>query len=45
MGPGDLAPDDTDLGAADLLAGTVDVGNTLAKVELSLLGGRDTLCS
>lgn len=30
---GDLAPDDPDLGSADLLVGAVDVGNLLAKVE------------
>jgi hypothetical protein len=35
---GDLAPDDTDLGAADLLLATVDVGNALAVVEGGGLG-------
>ena len=34
----DLAPDDTDLGAADLLLATVDVGNALAVVEGGGLG-------
>jgi hypothetical protein len=41
--PGDLAPDDTDLGAADLLLATVDVGNALAVVEGGGLGVVDTL--
>jgi hypothetical protein len=36
--PGDLAPDDTDLGAADLGLATVDVGNALAVVEGGGLG-------
>jgi hypothetical protein len=36
--PGDLAPDDTDLGAADLSLATVDVGNALAVVEGGGLG-------
>jgi hypothetical protein len=36
--PGDLAPDDTDLGAADLGLATVDVGNALAVVEGGSLG-------
>lgn len=40
---GDLAPDDTDLGAADLLLATVDVGNALAVVEGGSLGVVDTL--
>lgn len=30
---GDLAPDDADLGATDLLGGLVDVGDLLAEVE------------
>lgn len=30
---GDLAPDDADLGAADLLGATVNVGDLLAEVE------------
>lgn len=38
MRPGDLAPDDTDLGAADLSLATVDVGNALAVVEGGGLG-------
>lgn len=33
MGPGDLAPDHPDLGAADLLLSPVDIGDLLAKVE------------
>ena len=33
MRPGDLAPDDADLGAPDLLLAPVDVGDLLAKVE------------
>lgn len=41
--PGDLAPDDTDLGAADLLLATVDVGNALAVVEGGGLGVVNTL--
>lgn len=41
--PGDLAPDDTDLGATDLLLATVDVGNALAVVEGGSLGVVDTL--
>ena len=40
---GDLAPDDTDLGAADLLLATVDVGNALAVVEGGGLGVVDAL--
>lgn len=43
MGAGDLAPDNTDLGATNLLGGTVDKSNTLAKVELGVLGSNDTL--
>lgn len=35
--PGDLAPDDSDLGAADLLRGAVDEGNLLSEVEAVLL--------
>jgi hypothetical protein len=41
--PGDLAPDDADLGAADLLLATVDVGNALAVVEGGSLGVVDAL--
>lgn len=36
MRAGDLAPDDADLGATDLLLGLVDVRNLLAKVEAVL---------
>lgn len=34
VGTGDLAPDDADPGAADLLLGLVDVGDLLAEVEV-----------
>lgn len=40
---GDAAPDDADLGATNLLGGLVDVSDTLAEVELGLLGLLDTL--
>jgi len=40
---GDAAPDDADLGATDLLGGLVDVGDTLAEVELGLVGLLNTL--
>lgn len=43
MRAGDLAPDDADLGAADLLLATVDVGNALAVVEGGSLGVVDAL--
>lgn len=43
MSAGDLTPNDTDLGATDLLGGAVDKGDTLAKVELGLLGSGNTL--
>lgn len=33
MGTGDLAPDDADLGAPDLLGAPVDEGDLFAKVE------------
>lgn len=33
MWPGDLAPDDADLGSTDLLLAAVDEGNLLAEVE------------
>lgn len=33
MGPGDLAPDHPDLGAANLLLSLVDIRNLLAEVE------------
>lgn len=33
MWPGDLAPDDADLGSTDFLLSAVDVGNLLAQVE------------
>jgi hypothetical protein len=40
---GDLAPDHTDLGAADLLLAAVDVGDLLAQVEVGSLGAVNTL--
>ena len=43
MRAGNLAPDDADPGAADLLLGLVDVGDALAEVELGLVGLLDTL--
>jgi hypothetical protein len=36
VGTGDLAPDDADPGAADLLLGLVHVGDLLAEVEAVL---------
>lgn len=33
MWPGDLAPDNADLGSSDLLLASVNVGDLLAKVE------------
>ena len=33
MWPGDLAPDDADLGSTDFLLSSVDIGNLLAQVE------------
>ncbi len=39
----DLAPDDSDLGASNLLVGSVDVSHSLSEVELGLLGVGDTL--
>jgi len=35
---GDLAPDDADLGTADLLLSLVDVGDLLAEVEVGSVG-------
>lgn len=43
MGSVDLTPDDSDLGTSDLLGGSVDVGNTLTQVELSVLWGGNAL--
>ena len=40
---GDLAPHDSDLGAADLLGGAVDKGDLLSEVEAGGLGVVDTL--
>lgn len=41
--PGDLAPDDTDLGAPDLLLAPVDESDLLAEVEVGALGVVNTL--
>lgn len=41
--PSDLAPDDTNLGASDLLLAAVDVCDALAQVERCGLGVLDTL--
>lgn len=43
MGAGDLAPHDSDLGAADLLGSAVDESDLLAEVEAGGLGVVDTL--
>lgn len=40
---GDAAPENADLGATDLLGGLVDVSDTLAEVELGLVGLLNTL--
>ena len=40
---GDLAPHDSDLGAADFLGGAVDEGDLLSEVEAGGLGVVDTL--
>lgn len=40
---GDLAPDDANLGAADLLAATVDEGDLLAEVEVGGVNAVNTL--
>lgn len=37
VGSGDLTPDDSDLGTSLLLGASVDVGNSLTQVELSVL--------
>jgi hypothetical protein len=42
MSTSDTTPDNTDLGTVDFTLSTVDVGNTLTKVELSILGGLNT---
>lgn len=42
VGTGDLAPDNADLGAPNLLLAPVDEGNLLAKVEVGGLGVIDT---
>ena len=38
---GDLAPDDSELAASDLLLCAVDVCDLLAKVEFGSVGGAD----
>ena len=38
----DLAPDDSELAASDLLLCAVDVGDLFAQVEVGGLGGADT---
>lgn len=43
VGTGDLAPDNADLGAPDLLLAPVDKGDLLAKVEVGGVGVVDTL--
>jgi hypothetical protein len=43
VGSGNLAPHDSDLGASDLLLGSVDVSNSLSDVELGLVGVGDAL--
>lgn len=43
VGTGDLAPDDADPGAADLLLGLVDVGDLLAEVEVRSVRGVNAL--
>lgn len=43
MWSSDLAPDDTDLGAADLLLGAVDESDLLSEVEVGGVGAVDTL--
>lgn len=43
VGAGDLAPDDAELGSANLLLGLVDVGDLLAKVEVGSVGVVNTL--
>lgn len=43
MRAGDLAPDDADLGSADLLLTLVDVGDALAEVEVGGVDVVDTL--
>lgn len=43
VGSGNLTPDHSDLRATDLLLGSVNVGNSLAQVELGVLGSVNTL--
>jgi len=43
MWPGDLAPDDADLGSTDLLLAAVDKGDLLAQVEVGSRGVINTL--
>ncbi len=39
---GNTTPDNTNLGTIDLTLSTVDIGDTLTEVELSILGSLDT---
>jgi len=43
MWPGDLSPNDSDLGSSDLLLCTVDESNLLSEVEVCGLGIRNAL--
>ena len=43
MSSGNLTPDNSDLRTSNLLVGTVDVGDSLTQVELSVLWSGDTL--
>lgn len=43
MWPSDLAPDNADLGATDLLLAAVDESDLLAKVEVGAVDVVDTL--
>lgn len=42
MSSGDLTPDNSDLGTSNFLGGSVNVGNTLTQVELSVFWGGNT---
>ena len=42
MSTSDTTPDNTDLGTVDFTLSTVDIGNTLTKIELSVLGSLNT---
>lgn len=43
VGSGDLSPDDSDLGASDLLGSSVHVSDSLTQVELGVLWVGDTV--